>query len=290
MRSPRWSKLPLLLLIAACERPSAPVLTDGAQRFEPPPAYRLWWDMTVQCSGRRAPLSAVRWYFVPGAQTVQVNGQTYAGYWSSEGNNIVLAEAAMLDGSLVRHEMLHSLIARGGHPRDDFLGRCGGVVMCDQRCIADAEPLTPLSPAIPRVGPDALEIDVTVTPQAPSPTQYGGYFTMTVTARNPRTSPIAVTLPASPDTRPPVTFEYRIDSPGGYIESSERAWDDGVTRFASGETKRYVFDFHAVGPQQATLDGGLRPGTYDLRGAYGGRWVPATTITLSDGLSAALHE
>jgi hypothetical protein len=78
-----------------------------------------------------------------------------------------------------------------------------------------------------------------------------------------------------------VTFEYRVEEPGGYRESNERAWDDGVTRFAAGETKRQVFDFHLVGAEQSTLDGGLRPGTYDLRGAFAGRWAPAMTIMLS---------
>ncbi|MDQ3950217.1 MAG: hypothetical protein M3282_07710 [Gemmatimonadota bacterium] len=270
-----------LLLLAACEAPAAPVLADGAQRFQPPPAYQLWWEMTLQCSGRRAPLSGVRWYFVPGARTVEVNGERYAGYWSSAGNSIVLAEEAMLDGSLVRHEMLHSLIDVGSHPREEFLGRCGGVVECEVRCIADAEPSQPVDPAIARAGTEALEIETVVRPQAPSRTQYGGYFTMTVTARNPGSHPVVVTLPPSGDAGPPVTFGYRVEYQSGYAESNERAWDDGVMRFAPGETKRHVFDFHIVGAEQSTLDAGLRPGTYDLRGAYGGRWAPATTITLS---------
>jgi hypothetical protein len=281
MRSIRWSGLLLLPLAAACERPVAPVLVAGAQRFEPPAVYQLWWQMTLECSGRRAPLSGVRWYVVPGARTVQVNGERYAAYWSSGGNAIVLAEEAMFDGPLVRHEMLHSLIDAGTHPRGEFLGRCGGVVACDDRCIADAEPLQPVNSATARVGPDGLEIDVVVNPAIPSRAHYGGYFTMTVTARNPRSHPVVVTLPPPGDAGPPVAFEYQVDYPGGYAASNERAWDDGVTRFASGETKRHVFDFRIVGAEQSTLDGGLRPGTYDLRGAYGERWAPASTITLS---------
>jgi hypothetical protein len=281
MRSVRWTKLLLLPLLVACEKPVAPVLVDGAQRFQPPAVYQRWWEMTVECSGRRAPLSAVRWYFVPGARTVQLNGEQYAGYWSQGGNSIVLAEEAMLDGSLVRHEMLHSLIDVGTHPRGEFLGRCGGVVECSGRCIADAGRLPPVDPRVARVGPDALEIGVLVNPAAPSRAQYGGYFTMTVTARNPRTHPVVVTLPPPGDAGPSVTFEYRVEYPGGYVESNERAWDDGATRFDPGETKRHVFDFRMVGAEQSTLSGGLRAGTYDLRGAYGLRWAPATTITLS---------
>jgi hypothetical protein len=281
MRSAPWSTLLLLAFLVACEAPAAPILPAGAQRFAPPPAYQLWWETTLECSGRHAPLSGVRWYVVPGASTVQVDGRQYAGYWSSAGNSIVLAEEAMLDGSLVRHEMLHSLIEAGGHPRGEFLGRCAGVVECDDRCIADAEPLQPVDPSIAQVEPDALEIEVTVSPQAPSRVQFGGYFTMTVMVRNPRGEPVVVTLPPSTDAGPPVSFEYRVEQSGGWLASNERAWDDGVTRFAPDEAKRYVFDFHMVGPDESTLDGGLRPGTYDLRGAFAGRWAPATTITLS---------
>jgi hypothetical protein len=282
MRPVRWPALLLLALVVACDTPLAPVLPDDAQRFQPPPAYHLWWEMTLQCSGRRAPLSGVRWYLVPGAHTVEVNGERYAGYWSSAGNSIVLAEGAMLDGSLVRHEMLHALIKVGGHPREEFLGRCGGVVECVERCIADAEPLEPAHPTVSRVEPDALEVEALVSPEAPSRAQYGGYFTMTVTARNPRSHPVVVALPPSADAGPPLTFEYRVEFPGGYSRKNVRAWDDGVTRFAPGETKRYVFDFRMIDAYGIASNGGFGPGTYTFRGAYGNRWVATSrTITLS---------
>src|SRR5688500_7012800 len=157
MRSTRSSRLLLLMLAAACGSPVAPVLCDVAERVETPAVYQLWWEMTLQCTGRRAPLSTVRWYFVPGARTVQVNGERYAGYWSSAGNSIVLAEEAMLDGPLVRHEMLHSLVEVGNHPRGEFLGRCAGEVEGDERGVTDAGPLQPVDPAVRRVGPASLE-------------------------------------------------------------------------------------------------------------------------------------
>jgi hypothetical protein len=266
-------------VLFGCEAPAAPYLVDGAQRFDPPPAYQLWWEMTQECSGRQGLLGNVQWYFVPGARTLTVDGRTVEGYWTS-GNAIVLAGAVILKGPLVRHEMLHALQDAGGHPREFFLGRCGGVVACDAQCAAEAGPLPPADPAMARVGPEALEISVTVTPDPPSEARYGGYFVMTVTARNPHDHPLVITLPPPTDAGPSVSFEYRIEHPGGYTESNERAWDDGVTRFAPGETKRHVFDFHAVGADESTLGGGLRPGTYDLRGAYGARWAPAVTVTL----------
>jgi hypothetical protein len=281
MQSRYRSTFVALVLVAACGSPAEPILAEGAQRFSPPPPYQLWWDMTMECSGRRAPLSGVRWYYVPGARTVEVNGERYAGYWSSAGNAIVLAEESTLRGPLVRHEMLHSLAGTAGHPRAEFLGRCGGIVECDERCVAEAEPLPPVDATTARVGPDALEIEIAVRPQVPSPAQYGGHFALTVIARNPGGQPVVVTLPPPIDGGRPVVFEYRIEHSGGLLEGSVHAHDESVTRFAPGETKRHVFDFHRVGAEGSTLDGGVRPGTYDLRGAYGGRWAPPTTVTLS---------
>ena len=269
-------------LLVACESPAAPLLVEGAQRVEPPPVYRLWWEMTQQCSGRPGLLARVRWYVVPGARTIVVQGRQLEGYWTPAGKAIVLAEEAMLDGSLVRHEMLHALHRVAGHPRGAFLERCAGVVLCDLACRAEAGPPPPLDPAVPRVAPDALELHLTVTPPFPTRAQYGGYFTVTVTARNPLDHPVVVNLPPPGDTGPGVSFHYRIDFPGLFEEFADRALDDGVTRFTAGETKRRVFDFHIVGPSEPTLGGGLRPDVYQFRGGYGGRWAPEiATVAVS---------
>jgi hypothetical protein len=282
MRSVRWSGLLLLPLVVACERAVAPAFADGAQKFLAPPAYQLWWTMTQECSGRRASLSAVRWYVVPGAQTVAIDGERYEGYWSPIGNSIVVAEATMLDGALVRHEMLHALLGDGAHAREQFLERCGGVVECNERCVADAGPLPPLDASVPRVGPDVLEVDVAVSPQAPSPARHGGYFTMTVTVRNPWPNQVVVRLPPSGDGGPSVTYQYEFVRGGGAGVFSDRALDDGVTRFAAGETKRRVYDFHIIGEGEASADGGLQPGTYQFRAGYATNWAVASpTVTLS---------
>jgi hypothetical protein len=280
MRSVRWSALPLLALLAACESPAAPALADGAQPFDPPPVYQLWWSMVRECSGRSAPLSSVSWYVVPGANTVEVEGERYAGYWSSSGNAIVLAEAAMLDGPLVRHEMLHSLVQDAGHARRHFLERCGGVVVCERRCVAEAEPLPPVPASMPRVGPDVLDVGIVVSTTAPSLASHGGYFTVTVTAHNPWNNPIVVRLPPPGDNGPSVSFRYEFAGGGGAGDFADRAFDDGVTRFAPGETKRRVYDFHVVGPGESPLNGGLQPGTYQFRGAYGDNWSAASATVV----------
>ena len=280
MRFLKWRALLLTVpLLVGCERPAAPVLADGAQRLEPPPAYQLWWEMTQECSGRRGLFSRLRWYYVPGARTLLVNDQQVKGYWTSAGNTIVLAEAAVLDGPLVRHEMLHSLQDGDGHPREFFLRRCGGVVVCDGAC-DDEDPLPPPAPALARVEPNRLEIGVEVRPQAPSLSLYGGYVTVTVTARNPRSDSVVVTLPRAGFGDPGTSFEYRVQDPIGADGARVPAWDDGVARFGPGEVKRHVFDFrlysaHGIGPA-----GILSPGTHRFSGAYGGHWsTQSRTVT-----------
>jgi hypothetical protein len=278
MRFVGWAALLAVPLVFGCESPAAPHLVEGAQRFEPPPVYQLWWAMTQECSGSRGVLANVRWYYVAGAQTLPVNGQQVQGYWTS-GNVIVLAEPAMLNGSLVRHEMLHSLQEGSGHSREFFLNRCAGVVVCEGGCVEDAEPLPPLDPAAVHVGPEALEIGVQTRPQTPSPTLYDGYFTVTVTARNPRSEPVIVTLPSTTFGEPATTFEYRVETAAGGVAGSVQAWDASVTRFTPGETKRQVFDFHLYKP--GSNAGGFGSGTYRFLGAFGGRWgTTAAAVTV----------
>jgi hypothetical protein len=188
----------------------------------------------------------------------------------------------MFDGSLVRHEMLHAVTGDAGHSRSAYLSRCGGVVVCDQRCIDEAGSLPPLEATVPRVGSDLLEVDVVVTPQSPSLAAYGGWFTMTVTARNPWNNPIAVRLLPAGDGGPALSFRYQFTRGGGLGVFADRAFDEGVTRFAPGETKRRVYDFRIVGSDDQALGGALQLGTYAFLGAFGDNWATApATVTLS---------
>lgn len=281
----KWSALLSVPLLAACDAATAPVRRPGGQppmqRFAPPAVYDLWWSMARECSGRRGSLAGVGWYVVPGTRSIAVNGKSYKGYWYASGNRVVLAEAAVLDGPLVRHEMLHALTGRGGHERGDFLERCGGVVSCEGECLEEAGTLPPPDLGLTRVGPQALEIDVVLSPQTPSRVLFSGHFTMTVTARNPFGHPVLVGLPPPGDAGPSVTFEYRVEYQGGYTQNNERLWDNGVTRFAAGETKQRIFDFRMIDAPGIAGNGGLGPGSYTFRGAYGDHWAPPPTITLS---------
>ena len=126
-------------MLAACWRQRLETaLPSSAQRLTPPAVFEQWWTMTAQCSGSSAPLSSVQFYVVPGVSLFWRSGSVINGFWSRAGNRIVLAEGAIEDGGVVRHEMLHALTNDGRHTRQAFLERCAGVVTCLTPCIEAA--------------------------------------------------------------------------------------------------------------------------------------------------------
>jgi len=131
----------LLLGAVACSSIVDPALDPRAVPFQPPPVYARWWSMVQSCSGLQGSLSDVSWYQVPGSGTVSYSGDEVAGYWALKDSRIVLGGEAVLDGSVVRHEMLHALVRKAsGHPREYFLQRCAGLVVCGPTCVADGGP------------------------------------------------------------------------------------------------------------------------------------------------------
>jgi hypothetical protein len=196
------------------------------------------------CSGRTASFDRVEWYVLPGAASLSSTDPGVQGKWFADGNRIVLAGDSQLDGPLVRHEMLHSLLGPAAvkHPRDQFLGRCGGVVVCDERCVADAGPPAALPSNTPVVTGDSIDVGAEVTPVAPSASSYDGYFAVSITAHNPAAHPVIVRL--SPLD---YTYRYSIRGPSLGITGAGSPVDVGATEFAAGETKRYVFDLSVVG-------------------------------------------
>lgn len=236
----RGSLLGAVLAVAtACTDRLTVVLPSGSEPFSAPAAYRLWWQMAETCSGRSASFDRVQWFVVPGARSLSSTDAGLQGEWFADGNRIVLAGESQMDGSLVRHEMLHSLLGNTSvnHPRDQFLGRCGGVVACDERCVADAGPPPALPSNTPVVTGDSMEVGVEVTPAAPSASTYDGYFAVAITARNPATHPVIVRLPELD-----YTYRYSVVAPSFGLEGAGSPVDVGATHFAPGETKRYVFD------------------------------------------------
>ena len=120
----------LLSLALACDAATEPHVALGAVPITPPARYALWWRLTQSCSGLTGDFASVSWYVVPNTTTVYDQGKQVDAYWISDPDRIVLADARRNDGRIVRHEMLHALLHRNGHPRDAYLvgvRRPGGV-------------------------------------------------------------------------------------------------------------------------------------------------------------------
>jgi hypothetical protein len=281
----------LALAGAACETLTDPALPDAATILTPPPVYARWWGMTEACSGLQRDMSAVTWYVATGSLSISDGkDDNLAGYYSPASNRIVLADSANLAGGVIRHEMLHALLGPsvGGHPRDQFLGRCAGTVDCIGGCLTDAGPPPPPDAAADTVDPSVLELTGTVDPIAPSRAIDDGWFTFTIMATNPRATPIIVKLKPSGDAGPPVSFSWTAHclptiAPCGNLGGTlrdERADDAAsATRFAAGETKRFVVDFQIGRP--INVYWGLPSGAYAFTGYFNGRY-PALAKSTPD--------
>jgi hypothetical protein len=281
--------LPLIAGIA-CSYVKDPPLPPGAEPFVPPPVYARWWEMVESCSRVERPLDEVKWYAVPGTLRDPHSGEVIEGYHSLASNRIVLRGNATLDGSGVRHEMLHALLRVRGHSRAAFLKNCGGVVACAPQCVRDAGPVTPPDPATSTVGPSELEVTTAISPDAPSISIDGGLFTFTITVRNPFPHPVIALLPPSADGDTALSYAYHIRDSLGGLRSADLVIDPGVTYFSAGETKRHVIDvavaeidFPSVYalPGQGDRPVALSPGTYTFRGGYGDHWAPDVIAVLS---------
>ena len=243
--------------------------------FTPPPVFARWWAMAEACSGTTGSLESVAFYVVPNAASFQRNNAAVLGYWTSGGNQIVLAGNASLDGGNVRHEMLHALLRVGGHPRDQFLEKCGGTVDCGIECIADAGAAPAADPAALSVAPTALAVTVDVAPSAPTTSQDGGFFTVTVNVRNSATRPVIARL--GPTNARALSFQYDVRGPTGGITGAKEVLDASTVTFAAGETKHQVFDF-SIGTD--LLARKLPPGAYTVRTAYGANFTAPVPVTV----------
>lgn len=170
--------------------------------------------------------------------------------------------------------MLHALLRDGRHPRDQFIVRCGGVVVCARACDEGPSTAPPADPAAIPVAPAELDVAVDVRGLAPTPPDSGVYVTMVVAAHNRSDNSWVVQLPPSGDAGAPVSFAYRLESAAGTSTWFSMCADaPEVTRFAPGEVKRFVFDFFVHGERPSTRYE-LAPGTWSFHGAFGGVWAP----------------
>ena len=111
------SPLVALVLFAACGFDPG----DDSP-MSPPAVYREWWARTEACSGLRADFERVQWSMVPGNSFPCASGKC-AGHWEP-GHRIYLAEDWTTNEMVVRHEMLHDLLDRSGHPDPPFGDPC----------------------------------------------------------------------------------------------------------------------------------------------------------------------
>ncbi|HEV7388474.1 MAG TPA: hypothetical protein VGN73_07685 [Gemmatimonadaceae bacterium] len=251
--------------LAGCDRLVDPPLPSDAATFTPPLVYSTWWKMTEACSGLTGSFSAVSWVKTGQFLRDENTGDPIVAYWTARSNRIVLTNTAAMAGASVRHEMLHALYKRGGHPRSYFLGKCAGVVDCQGSCITDGGPYQqpPVSP-FPVPG-DSIDITTTVEPANPTFAHDDGFFSITVMARN-RTQRWVTVIPARAGLNVPHTFSFNLHGQfASTLSSSELGIDPSQTIFAPGETKRHVFDF-SIGTDIFSRE--LLPGSYTLRGSY----------------------
>lgn len=119
--------LVMLVGLAACDLmgPAEP-LPDRAVAFVAPPQYQTWWAQTEACSGRQGHLERIAWYVVPDVTEFTTPEGENVGRWSrgSNGTQIVVAGAYLVNELVVRHEMLHALLNRPDHLREYFVDRC----------------------------------------------------------------------------------------------------------------------------------------------------------------------
>jgi hypothetical protein len=256
--------------LTVCGRAVDPpqLLPPDAEQFSPPAVYSTWWNMTQACSGLSGSLAGVTWYKTTQPLHDPRTEEVLGGYWISGSNQIVLLTTAMLYGPLVRHEMLHALLQGKGHPRNQFLGKCEGIVSCSEACIADAGPY-PQPPEQPmQVRADLFDVTVDVEPGNPTFARDGGHFSITVTAHNP-TAHWATATPLSSNFDPARTFAFDVRGATGGLSSGDEATDPSERIFAPGETKKHVFDF-VIGDDAFANQ--LLPGNYTVRGAFSDYW------------------
>jgi len=267
----------LAVVFAACRYWFDP-LPDGTRPFSPPPVYQVWWEMVETCSGLTGAMSSIEWAVVPEVAEFEHDGAPASGYWSRTHQRIVLAERASMDGGLVRHEMLHALRTELGHPRDMFLERCGGLVVCLTSCIRDGGAPPDHGAAVARVLPSAMLVDVEVNPAQPGASIGEGHFRVIVTATNPSADSVVVQLPSSGDT-PPYSFSFKVQGTKFGLWFTEFAWDPGITLFGPGAQRRWVFDFTV----KDTFDGvrGLPAGAYQVQGGFGPALSAARSFVLT---------
>lgn len=126
-----------LLALTACSTPTSPasgVAADalgqtcpsrdytfvGLQRIAPPPAaWATWYAQAEECAGIRGRFDRVRWFTVEEIRNA-ADGTASGFRGMACADDVYLTSTAE---DLVRHELLHHILDRPGHPAE-FFPRC----------------------------------------------------------------------------------------------------------------------------------------------------------------------
>jgi hypothetical protein len=173
----------------------------------------MWWAATERCSGLRGDLAAIHWASIPGTDHLAEDG--HSGSWWPVTNQITLAGNAVLDGRLVRHEMLHALLGTGQHPYEYFGHRCGGIVACAGPCATTVRASAPQVPdGAPVLHASALRAHIEA-PDTVWREAAGGWVMVFVSVQNPLGRTAVLRLASSPGVNETRGFGYRMGPEGG---------------------------------------------------------------------------
>lgn len=265
----------IMCVFGACNFIAAP-LPPNAKAFDPPSVFARWWSMTEACSGHSGDLRVVQWYRVPGMGFLH-EGQEVSGFWGSRPNRIVLADEVIDEGSVVRHEMLHALLQKTGHPRSQFLGACASVVTCPSACVEDAGRWHPPQENYVVVPSESLEVASGIELRPPE-ADGQRWLALEVSVRNPVGRAAIVAAPAPGDSLTRYAFGVSLRGSSGGISGFQKAADSSTFFFEPFETKRWLYEFKVASDLSEFH---VIPGSYFYRGGYAWHWTAFDTITVT---------
>jgi hypothetical protein len=208
------------------------------------------------------------WYRAPLAAVQAGAGTQALAYYDYIAKRIVVGEDFVYAGRVVRHEMLHALRGRTGHPARHFLDACGGVVDCPIECIEAPNERTPRE-YLSVVPPESLVVELASDPPVPNRAIDGGHFRIIATVRNPLPTAIRTTAGAG--------FALELMRGGERLGGPAPTADPRLAEFAAGEQKRMVFDLALDVPRPRLQ---LSSGVYDVRVRFGTHWSASRALSL----------
>ena len=115
-------------MIGGCSAfsPSTAALPAGAVQLAARPDFAAWFSKTEACARVSGQFQQIQWFVVPGAATFETSEGPKVGMWEKSGSvaRIIIAGRYLDHEMVVRHEMLHHLLDREGHPQEFFADRC----------------------------------------------------------------------------------------------------------------------------------------------------------------------